>query len=191
MSWVTPPRLPCLLCPWKFSPWCLLPKSACLGALTGCHLPEEGGLEGRGGLQPAPMVQYFPGGSDGKASACNAGDLDSIPGLGSSPGEEMATHSSILAWRIPWMEEPGGLQSMGSQKSQTQLSDFTFFHFSYGPAHCGYGPHLQKGVPEFKHHRCLCLPSVAKAGCVYARLTLNASKEQLFSTCPVLFMSNF
>ena len=41
--------------------------------------------------------------------------------------KEMATHSNILAWKIPWMEEPGGLQSMGSQ-SQTQLSDFTF-HF--------------------------------------------------------------
>ena len=39
--------------------------------------------------------------------------------------KEMATHSSILAWRIPWTEEPGGLQSMGSQ-SQTPLSDFTF-----------------------------------------------------------------
>ena len=36
--------------------------------------------------------------------------------------EGMAAHSSILAWRIPWTEEPGGLQSMGSQKSQTQLS---------------------------------------------------------------------
>ena len=42
----------------------------------------------------------------------------------------MATRSSVLAWRIPGMEEPGGLQSMGSTKSQTQLSDFTFtFHF--------------------------------------------------------------
>ena len=41
----------------------------------------------------------------------------------------MATHSSTLAWKIPWMEEPGRLQSMGLQ-SQTQLSDFTFtFHF--------------------------------------------------------------
>ena len=40
----------------------------------------------------------------------------------------MATHSSILAWRIPWTEEPGGLQSMGLQ-SRTQLSDFTFFSF--------------------------------------------------------------
>ena len=38
--------------------------------------------------------------------------------------KEMATHSSTLAWRIPWTEEPGGLQSMGSQKSQTQLNDF-------------------------------------------------------------------
>ena len=35
----------------------------------------------------------------------------------------MATHSSILVWRIPWAEEPGGLQSMGLQKNQTQLSD--------------------------------------------------------------------
>ena len=41
----------------------------------------------------------------------------------------MTTHSSPLAWKIPWMEEPGRLQSMGSL-SQTQLSDFTFtFHF--------------------------------------------------------------
>ena len=37
--------------------------------------------------------------------------------------KEMATQSSILAWEIPWTEEPGGLQSMGLQKSQTQLSD--------------------------------------------------------------------
>ena len=37
----------------------------------------------------------------------------------------MATHSSILAWEIPWTEEPGGLQSMGSQKSQTGLSNTT------------------------------------------------------------------
>ena len=57
----------------------------------------------------------FPGGSD-KESACSAGDPGSIPGLGRSPEKEMATHSNILAWRIPWTEEPGGLQSMGSQR---------------------------------------------------------------------------
>ena len=38
--------------------------------------------------------------------------------------KEMATHSSILAWRIPWIEEPGGLQSTGSQRVRHDLSDF-------------------------------------------------------------------
>ena len=55
----------------------------------------------------------FPGGSDSKESACNAGDLGSVPGSGKSPGEGNGSHSSILAWKIPWIEEPGGLQSMG------------------------------------------------------------------------------
>ena len=42
----------------------------------------------------------------------------------------MVPHSSTLAWKIPWTEEPGRLQSMGSLPSQTRLSDFTFtFHF--------------------------------------------------------------
>ena len=58
----------------------------------------------------------FPGGSDSKESACNAGDLGSVPGSGRSPGEGNGSHSSILAWKIPWTEEPGGLQSMGLQK---------------------------------------------------------------------------
>ena len=58
-------------------------------------------------------------GSDSKASACNAGDPGSIPGLGRSLEKEMATHSCILAWRIPWTEEPGGLQSMGLKESDT------------------------------------------------------------------------
>ena len=46
----------------------------------------------------------FPDGSDVKESACNAGDPVSIPGLGRSLEKGMATHSSILAWRIPWTE---------------------------------------------------------------------------------------
>ena len=58
------------------------------------------------------------GGLEVKASASNVGDLGLIPGLRRYPRQEMATHSSILAWRIPWTEEPGRLQSMGSQ-SQT------------------------------------------------------------------------
>ena len=44
----------------------------------------------------------FPGGSDSKESACKVGDLSSIPGSGRSPGEEMASHSSIPAWRMPF-----------------------------------------------------------------------------------------
>ena len=60
----------------------------------------------------------FPGGSDSKESACNAGDPGSIPELGRSPGEGMAIHSSILAWEIAWTEEPGRLESMGSQESE-------------------------------------------------------------------------
>ena len=43
-------------------------------------------------------------------------DLGSIPGREDPLEKEMATHSSILAWRIPWTEEPGGLQSTGSQR---------------------------------------------------------------------------
>ena len=58
----------------------------------------------------------FPGGSDGKESAYNVGYLDLIPGLVRFPGEGNSTHFSILAWRIPWTEEPGRMQSMGSQK---------------------------------------------------------------------------
>ena len=58
----------------------------------------------------------FPGGSDGKESACNAGDLGLILGQEDPLEEGMATHSSILAWEIPWTEKPGVLQSMGSQR---------------------------------------------------------------------------
>ena len=61
--------------------------------------------------ETAQVEQGFPGGSDCKESACNVGDL----GWADPLEEGMATHSSILAWRIPWTEEPGGLQSMKSQ----------------------------------------------------------------------------
>ena len=94
----------------------------------------------------------FLGGSDSKESACDVGDLGSIPGLGRSPGGEhgnplqypcqenpmdrgawratvlgvakswtqlkaMAPHSRTFAWKIPWTEKPGRLQSMGSLES--------------------------------------------------------------------------
>ena len=48
----------------------------------------------------------FPGGSEGKTSACSAEDLGLIPGSGRSPGEGNGNHSSTLAWEITWTEEP-------------------------------------------------------------------------------------
>ena len=74
----------------------------------------------------AVQHEYVSGSSDNKESACNVGDLGLTLGSGRSPGEslgledplekDMATHSNILAWRIPWMVEPDGLQSMGTQR---------------------------------------------------------------------------
>ena len=61
---------------------------------------------------PSWMSVYgLPRWLSGREPACQRGDvrdMGSIPGSGRSPGGEMATHSSILAWRIPWIEEPGG-----------------------------------------------------------------------------------
>ena len=67
-------------------------------------------------LAKVKRFMAFPGGSVVKNSPANAGDRGLIPGSGRSPEDRMATHSSVLAWRIPWTEEPGGLQSMGSQR---------------------------------------------------------------------------
>ena len=62
----------------------------------------------------------FPGGTKVKNSPDNAVDSGSTHGLGSSSlEEEMATHSSILVWEIPWTEEPGWLQSVGLQSQVT------------------------------------------------------------------------
>ena len=54
------------------------------------------------------MLMGFSDSSDAKESTCDVGDPGLIPGSGRSPGEGMATHSSILAWILPWIEEPGG-----------------------------------------------------------------------------------
>ena len=52
----------------------------------------------------------FPGGSVVKNPPANTGDVSSISGQGRSPGERTAPHTSILAWEIPWTEEPGSIQ---------------------------------------------------------------------------------
>ena len=70
-------------------------------------------------IKKAPMYyarQSFPGGSKVKNTPDNAGDSGSILGSGTHPRVEMATCSSIHAWKISWAEVPGGLQTMGSQR---------------------------------------------------------------------------
>ena len=78
------------------------------------------------------MVKNAPASAENSATA-----EYSIPGSGRSPAGGMATHSSILAWKIPWAEEPGGLQSTGSQRvghdlatKQTQVAQWQRTHMS-------------------------------------------------------------
>ena len=61
------------------------------------------------------FLMGFPGGSVVRNLLANAGNTSSIPGSEDPLEEEMATLSSILAWEIPWTEEPGGLPSVGLQ----------------------------------------------------------------------------
>ena len=172
----------------------------------------------------------FPGGSDGIESACNAGNLGSIPRLGRSPGErngysliflpgefhgqrslmgynlwgnkeldmteqfifiyifgaslvaqrlkrlpgmretrvrslgwedplekEMATHSSTLAWRIPWREEPGRLQSMGSQRvGHDWATSLSLSHICLGCAHLACKILVPQPGIEPKPPQCKC-----------------------------------
>ena len=77
----------------------------------------------------------FPGGSAVKNLPKNAGDTrdsGSIPGSERSQEKEMATHSSILVWEIPWTEEPGRLQSMGLQRDRHDwATKYTWCDISY------------------------------------------------------------
>ena len=79
------------------------------------------------GFKPFKTIRKgFPGGSVVKnllANTRDAGDASSTQGSERSMEEEMATHSSILAWKMPQTEEPGRLQSKGSQESDTRLSN--------------------------------------------------------------------
>ena len=65
---------------------------------------------------PTPVFLGFPSCSASKEPSCNVGDLSLMPGWEDPLEEGIATHSSNLAWRIPWTEQPGRLQSMGSQR---------------------------------------------------------------------------
>ena len=71
-------------------------------------------------------LKRLPWCPDGKESACNAGHLSSILDWEDPLEKEMATHSRILAWRIPWTEELDGLQSMGLQRVGHDWATNTF-----------------------------------------------------------------
>ena len=98
------------------------------GELHGLYSPW--GHKGSDRTEQLSLSLGFPCTSVSKESACNAGDLGSIPGSRRSLKKEMATHSSILAWRIPWTEEPSRLQSMGSQRVRHNWVTFTSLSFT-------------------------------------------------------------
>ena len=83
-------------------------------------------------------VKGVPGGSDGKEFTCNAGDPYSIPGLGisSEKGNGYPLQYSCLAWRMPKIEEPGRLKSMGSQRVQHNSATKTFTFFTGSVIDC-------------------------------------------------------
>ena len=68
------------------------------------------------------FIMGFPGGSAVKNPPASAGDIGVIPGLERSPGKGNGNPLNILAWKIPWTEESGGLQSMGSQSIGQNLA---------------------------------------------------------------------
>ena len=84
----------------------LLEKGATHSSILASPAPKKGLKE----------IWGFPGGSDCKASACNAETRVRSLSWEDPLEKEMAIHSSITAWKIPWTEEPGRLQSMGSQR---------------------------------------------------------------------------
>ena len=111
--------------------WCVItypPACGIWGAVRLRRCPErEGEWCGGVGVLGEVLGSSTTGGSVVKNPPASAGDADLIPGSEGSLEKEMATHSSILAWRIPWTEELGGLQSMRPQVSDTteQLSNYT------------------------------------------------------------------
>ena len=94
------------------------------------------------------IILGFPGGSEGKESTCNAGDTG-IPGSGRCPGEGTCNQSSILAWRIPRTEAPGGLQST-KRESRSVVSNSLWPHGLYSP---GNSPRQNTGVGSLSHPR--------------------------------------
>ena len=96
-----------------------------------------------------------------------------------------ATHSTILAWRIPWTEEPGKLQSMGVTKSQTRLSDCHFHFTEFSRSLQEHSGCTGLGQPWFQFStdgNLQCLGGSSRPGCPY--LTMTEHFHASFSSCP-------
>ena len=103
----------------------------------GCWLPflpgeKEGVTDNSWGISPTYWTyRHFPGGTSGKQPTCQC-RRHKRPGFDpwvrKIRGEGIGTHFSILAWRIPWTEEPGGLQSMGLKRVRHGWSDLAHIH---------------------------------------------------------------
>ena len=102
-------------------------------------------------------IQCFLDGSDGKASACNAGDPSSISVLGDPLEKRMATHSNILAWKIPWTEKPGGRWSLGWQRVGHDWSDLSHFHIYINVIIIVYFFHELAFLLQFLLNKCSCV----------------------------------
>ena len=98
-----------------------------------------------------------PGGSDGKDSACNAGNPGSIPGLGRSLKKEMATHSSILAWKIPWQRSLAGYSPWDHKELDTP-ERLTHTHMP-----CTFSSISDIFLKPCIYEFCCCLCSIAKS----------------------------
>ena len=141
-----------------------------------------------------------------KESTCNEGDSGSILRSARPPEEGMATHSIIVAWRIPWTEEPGGLQSMGWQRVRHDWNDWahrrtracahththahlptlTHTHFQYGEYTSVWWIHLVYSLPNYRVTNSIKWGKCNKASALFACLQFSSvqslSRVRLFVT---------
>ena len=113
-----------------------------------------------------------------KNPPANVGDVGSIPGLRRSAGGEVATHSRILAWEIPWTEEPGRLQSLGLQRGGHDWSDWAQARMSNADLspRSPQAPRLRQQRAEVVSSNSLMLPANPTP------LPAQAQKKMFFST---------
>ena len=121
------------------------------------------------------QLRRLPDGLAGKESACKALDMNLIPGLGWSLEEEMATHSSILAWRIPWTEEPGrDMYSPWVAKSWTQL-----------------GMHALSAIKHHKVNLYDWYATISKGNCLVKKKSADGKSTIMSFTFKILYVYGY